>query len=89
MIVGFTEEEVAAAKQGTFSSALRQVNTIRLALQSLSQRNAQQLQGVRMQWFSNSQMAVIVLRNMEGTATILLEVRMIYQLAFQLDLHFN
>ena len=89
MIVGFTAEEVIAAKQGTFSSSLREVRTIRLALQSLAQRNAQQLQGARIQWFSDSQVAVTVLRNMKGNATILPEVRMIYQLAFQLDLHFN
>ena len=70
-------------------ATLRELRAIRLAVQALAATRANQLQHTTVQWFSDSQPGVLLLRAMKGAPDCLQEVRLIYQMAMQLDMDFS
>ena len=89
MEVGFSREEQRRVTDSSLHSTLRELRAIRLVVQALAAPRANQLQHSTVQWFSDSQLGVPLLRATKGAPDCLQEVRLIYQMAMQLDMDFS
>ncbi len=89
MEVGFTTEELALQAANQLHSTLREIRAIRLALETLAAERADLMRHSTVQWFSDSQAGVALLRAMKGDVECLREIRRIYRLAMELDLDFS
>lgn len=73
---------------GQLSSTLREVMNARICLAAVL-RSAHDLRGGLLTYVSDSQAAVFCLSGMRGTGRILAEVKRVYSLAAQHDVHFE
>lgn len=84
-ILGFTQQDHDRMRTSPreFHSTIREVRTVHLALSALAEQHPHLLRQAMVQWFSDSQAGVALLKGMKGDGQLLEEVRQVYLLAFR------
>lgn len=77
MEVGFSEEEQAQMAANRLHSTMRELRAIRQAVLALTRQRGESLPHITIQWFSDSQAGVVLLRAMKGAARCLQEIRLV------------